>query len=94
MTKIDFKDIRTHKGSQDKDLKNYAVNLHHLRKYQKALFFVANGAGGDGGVECYWRLPNGNEKAWQAKYFPDGLGDSQWKQIDDSVKQPWINIQI
>jgi hypothetical protein len=39
----------------------------------------------DAGVECYAILGDGREWGWQAKYF-DGLGDSQWSQLDDSVK--------
>jgi hypothetical protein len=39
----------------------------------------------DAGVECYTVLGDGSEWGWQAKYF-DGLGDSQWSQLDDSVK--------
>ena len=30
--------------------------------------FVRKGAP-DAGVECYWKLPDGSEIAWQAKYF-------------------------
>jgi hypothetical protein len=39
----------------------------------------------DAGVECYAILGDGSEWGWQAKYF-DGLGDSQWSQLDESVK--------
>jgi len=39
----------------------------------------------DAGVECYAVLSDGTEWGWQAKYF-DTLGDSQWPQLDDSVK--------
>jgi hypothetical protein len=39
----------------------------------------------DAGVECYSVLNDGSEWAWQAKYF-DGFGESQWSQLDDSVK--------
>jgi hypothetical protein len=39
----------------------------------------------DAGVECYAALDGGSEWGWQAKYF-DALGDSQWSQLDDSVK--------
>ncbi len=39
----------------------------------------------DAGVECYAVLGDGSEWGWQAKYF-DGFGDSQWSQLDDSVK--------
>lgn len=40
----------------------------------------------DGGVECYCTLPDGSEWGWQAKFFLAALGDSQWTQLDDSVK--------
>ena len=40
----------------------------------------------DGGVECYWTLPDGSEWAWQAKYF-HSIQDRQWTQIDKSVKR-------
>ena len=39
----------------------------------------------DAGVECYATLEDGAEWAWQAKYF-DKLEDSQWSQIDGSVR--------
>ena len=39
----------------------------------------------DAGVECYCVLPNGDEWGWQAKFVHD-LGDSQWSQLDRSVK--------
>ncbi len=73
MTKIDFKDIRTHTGTQDKGFEELCCQLASFEEVPKDSIFRRKGAGGDGGVECYWRLPNGNEKAWQAKYFRDGL---------------------
>ena len=39
----------------------------------------------DAGVECYAGLERGTEWAWQAKYFGT-LEDSQWSQIDGSVR--------
>ena len=39
----------------------------------------------DAGVECYAILSDGAEWGWQSKYV-DGLGDSQWSQIDGSIK--------
>lgn len=38
----------------------------------------------DAGVECYWKLPSGDEWAWQAKFFRESPGVSQWQQIDES----------
>lgn len=39
----------------------------------------------DAGVEAYAVLPDGTEWAWQSKYF-QSIGDSQWAQLDESVK--------
>ena len=41
----------------------------------------------DGGVECLQRLPDGQERGWQAKYFRAAPNSSQWKQIDKSVRR-------
>ena len=38
-------------------------------------------------MECYWILEDGSEVAWQAKYFCKAFGDSQYQQIDGSVKE-------
>lgn len=40
----------------------------------------------DAGVECYCVLKDGREWGWQAKYFTSSLKNSQWRQIDDSIK--------
>ncbi|HEV2971656.1 MAG TPA: AVAST type 2 anti-phage system protein Avs2 [Pirellulales bacterium] len=40
----------------------------------------------DAGVECFWRLPNADEWAWQAKFFLTSPGQSQWHQVHASVK--------
>jgi hypothetical protein len=47
--------------------------------------FVRKGAP-DAGLECYWDLPNASEWGWQAKFFTSPPDESQWQQIDDSVK--------
>lgn len=39
----------------------------------------------DAGVECYSKLTDGTEWGWQAKHF-GSLGNSQWSQIDESIK--------
>ena len=41
----------------------------------------------DGGMECYWTLPDGTELGWQAKYFRSTPTSSQWQQIDESVRR-------
>ncbi|MGP3609977.1 hypothetical protein [Anoxybacteroides rupiense] len=44
------------------------------------------GAGGDGGVEAIWILPNGEKIGVQSKFF-EVLGDSQFRQMSDSLFQ-------
>ncbi len=39
----------------------------------------------DAGVECFWKLPDGKEWGWQAKFFRV-LGEAQWRQLDKSVE--------
>lgn len=48
-------------------------------------FVSLHGAGGDGGVECYWTLENGSEHGWQAKYWTTHVDVSK-SQLDTSVK--------
>ncbi len=40
----------------------------------------------DAGVECFWRLSNGDEWAWQAKFFLSPPNAKQWAEVDDSVR--------
>ena len=47
--------------------------------------FVKKGAP-DAGVECYWKLPDGREFGWQAKFFTSSPTSQQWTQVDSSVK--------
>lgn len=50
-----------------------------------AKFVSLHGDGGDGGVECYWTLPGGDEHGWQAKYWTHHR-DVDKSQLDKSVK--------
>ncbi len=51
-----------------------------------AEFRRIEGAGGDGGIEAYWSLSDGNEVGYQAKYYTKS-GDIDWANIDDSVRR-------
>ena len=87
MHNIDFSQIQIHAGSQSKGFEELVCQLASLSKPENAKEFIRkDGAGGDAGVECYWKLQDGSEHAWQAKYFLKPLGPSQWKQISRSVK--------
>lgn len=87
MVELDFTRIRPFDGSKDGGFEELVCQLAHLNKPQQGKNFIRkDGAGGDGGVECYWILEDGSEHAWQAKYFTERLESSQWSQIDDSVR--------
>lgn len=51
-----------------------------------ASFRIVNGAGGDGGVESYATLTNGDIIGLQAKWFPSSISESQMNQIKHSVE--------
>lgn len=53
---------------------------------QLASFDVVNGAGGDGGVESYAMLSNGDIISLQAKWFLNSMDSSQISQIKGSVE--------
>jgi len=40
----------------------------------------------DGGIECFWKLPDGAEWGWQAKFFLNSPTTVQWGELDKSVK--------
>jgi hypothetical protein len=48
--------------------------------------FIRNGRP-DGGVECFWQAPEGDQHAFQAKFFTSALGPIQWRQLDESFEQ-------
>lgn len=87
MIELDFTRIRSFDGSKDGGFEELVCQIAHLNKPKQGKNFIRkDGAGGDGGVECYWILEDGSEHAWQAKYFTERLESSQWSQIDDSVR--------
>ena len=87
MQGIDFSKIRVHDGSQHKGFEDLVCQLANRLKPENASEFIPkDGAGGGAGVECYWKLTDGFEHAWQAKYFLDPLKKTQWKQISRSVE--------
>ena len=83
---IDFKKIRSHNGSQNNAFEELICQLARLSHPEDAESFIRKeGSGGDAGIECFWKLKDDLEYAWQAKYFFK-LESSQWKQISDSVE--------
>ena len=80
-----FNQLRTHNGSQESAFERLCCQLAQQNKPSRAHRFIPV-APPDAGVECYWMLEDGSEWGWQAKYFTSSLGNSQWQQLDHSVK--------
>ena len=81
---INWKHIRTLNGSQSEGFEEFCSQLARRESMPLGARFTRKGKP-DAGIECYWTLPTGEEVAWQAKYFLS-LEQSQWSQLDDSVK--------
>jgi len=82
---VDWANLRTWDGTQNRAFELLCGQLAAAEPVPAGSVFVPK-APPDAGVECYWRLPNGDEWAWQAKFFRDPPAEPQWKQMDDSLK--------
>jgi len=85
MVSINWHNIRPIKGDQKEGFEELVAQLVRKENVPNKFRYIRKGKP-DAGVECYWILKDGTEWAWQAKYFTSSLQDSQWSQIDDSVK--------
>ena len=83
MYSVNWNNIRPLNGSQYAGFEELCTQLARLETPDNAKFTRTGNP--DAGVEGYCVLPSGDEWGWQAKYF-FSLGDSQLRQIDDSVK--------
>ena len=84
MDSFDWNKIRALEGSQAHGFEELCAQLARAECPQGARFDRKGSP--DAGVECFSRLRDVGEWGWQAKYF-DTLGNSQWSQLDGSVKK-------
>jgi hypothetical protein len=87
---MDFNNFKTYSDSPQNAFETFCTQLFERylrRKYSSNLvkFRVVNGAGGDGGIEAYGELKNGDLIAVQAKWFRTSMHDSHINQIKKSV---------
>lgn len=82
---INWNSIRAFGTSQNDGFEELVCQLAKQEPILSKLKFIRNGKP-DSGVECFWVLDNQDEYGWQAKYFTSSLGDSQWGQLDASVR--------
>jgi hypothetical protein len=83
---LNWNSLRPLDGSQQKAFEELCVQLAGGEPMPTGSKFVRKGTP-DAGVECYWILPSGGVLGWQAKFFRESLGASQWQQIDESVEK-------
>ena len=81
---INWQSIRAIDGSKAKGFEELIVQLARAERPADARFERVGTP--DAGVECYCALKDGSEWGWQAKYFTSALNNSQWAQLDSSVK--------
>lgn len=77
-TEINFRNIRSHAGSQNTAFEELCCQLAHITPPGEDWVFSRKGSGADAGIECFWKGSDGTEHGWQAKYVFD---------IDDLIKQ-------
>lgn len=84
---IDFSSIRPWNGDKRLGFEELCCQLAMLENPEEGVEFERKeGAGGDAGVECLWRMEDDLIHGWQAKYFTGQLTPQRWGQIDDSVR--------
>lgn len=93
MLEINFQNIRPYNGGLTDAFEELCCQIFHrlsdnsipnFQPPQGSQFQRFRGAGGDGGVEALWILPNGDKWGLQAKYF-DKLENSQLTQLQKSL---------
>ena len=82
---LNWQKLRPWNGSQNSAFEALCCQLAAHEKVPLGSTFIRK-APPDAGVECYWKLPNGDEWGLQAKFFLSPPGESQWHQIDESVE--------
>ncbi len=80
-----WKKLRTLNGSIEKAFEELCCQLAAGDPPEEDAKFIRKGTP-DAGVECFWKLANGDEWAWQSKWFVSSPEKSQWNQINHSVK--------
>ena len=81
---IDWNALRIWDGSQHTAFEELCCQLARHEDIPHRSDFVRKGTP-DAGVECYWKLENGEEWGWQSKFFTKTPEATQCKELDESV---------
>lgn len=79
-----WQNLRPWNGSQNTAFEELCCQIARYEQVPSGSVFIRKGAP-DAGVECFWKLPNGDEWGWQAKFFLSPPGVNQWRQVNDSI---------
>lgn len=88
---INFNRIKIVDDSRQNGFEEFSCQVFYLQQENlnipsDSIYYRKRGAGGDGGVEAYFTLPDGKEIGLQAKYFLS-LDDSKWSQVRHSLEK-------
>lgn len=87
--KIDFSKLKPYNGKVTRSFEQLCYQCAQKEFGHLGKFTPIDGSGGDGGVEFYLQLPNGEKWGWQCKFFSDTgrLNSGNRKtQIQDSLE--------
>lgn len=87
-TDFDFTRINAVGGSVERAFESLCKSLAKRFPpdgYHADWAFTPNG-NPDGGVECFWSQSDGSMTGYQAKYFPNYMDASRWKEIKGSFR--------
>jgi hypothetical protein len=91
MTTIDFKDIRTHKGSQHEGFEELCCQLASFEEVPKdSIFRRKSGAGGDATGDYLMEM----RRLGKQNIFLMDWDLVNGHKLMTLLKRPWINIQI
>ena len=88
---LDFQNINILFNSKEESFEEFCCQLAYEFEEvpQNSKYYRFKGAGGDGGVECIWELPDGKVWGWQSKYVFDFTNLKS--QLDKSIKAALSN---
>jgi hypothetical protein len=69
--KIDFNKLKSYDGKTTKCFEQLCYQIAQKEFGHLGTFTPIDGSGGDGGVEFYLKLNNGEKWGWQCKFFGD-----------------------
>lgn len=71
INEIDFSKLKPYDGKVSRSFELMCYRISQIKHGDQGTFTPIDGSGGDGGVEFYLKLQNGEKWGWQCKFFKD-----------------------